>query len=506
VAKQRLVLFIHGWSVTHTNTYGGLPERLRSEAQRDSTLQLDIRHLYLGRFVSFHDEVRMADLARAFEEAVQRELGKELAKGTRFVAITHSTGGPVVRDWWDRYYVQKRKTNSCPMSHLIMLAPANFGSALAQLGKGRIGRLQAWVEDLKDSGTVEPGTGVLDWLELGSPEAWELNSRWFDYHPAIGAGKVFPFVLTGQSIDREFYDHLNTYTGEIGSDGVVRAAAANLNASYVRLVQAMPTTDGGKPLPAALRNAAAKRAPPTAFALLPGMAHSGDSMGILRSVRDTNRPHVTVTAILRCLRVQTDADYAQVCGEFAALTQKTEVDERLETEAVRLLPDRQYIHDPHSMVIARVQDDTGRLIGEFDLLLTGRNDSPDLLPENFLADRQRNKRHPGTLTFYLNYAAMVGTSEVKNNEGKVCRATWPGATALGFILRPAIVPTFVQHAVATLKATRERLNLFIRPHETTMVDIVLRRIVRRGAFELSADLKRKSFSDQEPGDAVDVES
>ena len=26
------VVFVHGWSVTHTNTYGGLPERLAAEA------------------------------------------------------------------------------------------------------------------------------------------------------------------------------------------------------------------------------------------------------------------------------------------------------------------------------------------------------------------------------------------------------------------------------------------------------------------------------------------
>ena len=48
------------------------------------------------------------------------------------------------------------------MSHLIMLAPANYGSALAQLGKQRLSRIKSWFEG------VEPGQGVLDWLELGS--------------------------------------------------------------------------------------------------------------------------------------------------------------------------------------------------------------------------------------------------------------------------------------------------------------------------------------------------
>ena len=31
--KRRVVVFVHGWSVTHTDTYGGLPERLAAEAE-----------------------------------------------------------------------------------------------------------------------------------------------------------------------------------------------------------------------------------------------------------------------------------------------------------------------------------------------------------------------------------------------------------------------------------------------------------------------------------------
>jgi hypothetical protein len=75
------------------------------------------------------------------------------------------------RELGQRFYAVS-KDRVCPMSHLIMLAPANFGSALAQLGKSRISRLKTWFEG------VEPGTGVLDWLELGSPEAWKLNRAW----------------------------------------------------------------------------------------------------------------------------------------------------------------------------------------------------------------------------------------------------------------------------------------------------------------------------------------
>ena len=260
------VVFVHGWSVTHTSTYGDFPERLRREARARAGLNLDIRNIWLGKYVSFHDEVRVADIAKAFEAAIRTELSDVLQRGVRFACITHSTGGPVIREWWDAHYVARGRPGACPMSHLVMLAPANFGSALGQLGKGRIGRLKSWF------GGVEPGTGVLDWLELGSPEAWRLNRRWMSYPDTTsGRGRVFPFVLTGQCVDHALYDHVNSYTGELGSDGVVRAAAANLNTTYVRLEQETPvrSTARGRPYQAPLKVAERGAARETAFAIVP---------------------------------------------------------------------------------------------------------------------------------------------------------------------------------------------------------------------------------------------
>lgn len=58
------LLMVHGWSVTSTDTYGGLPEALVKWAP--TGLALDITHIYLGRYISFVDEVRMDDLTQAF--------------------------------------------------------------------------------------------------------------------------------------------------------------------------------------------------------------------------------------------------------------------------------------------------------------------------------------------------------------------------------------------------------------------------------------------------------
>ena len=126
------LIFVHGWSVTHTDSYGSLPESLSASA-RQQNLQLDIDHIHLGKYVSFHDEVTLDDIAQALNQALS-ELPGNAAGIAPFSCITHSTGGPVVRHWVDRYY-GPRKLGELPLRHLVMLAPANHGSSLAIPGK-----------------------------------------------------------------------------------------------------------------------------------------------------------------------------------------------------------------------------------------------------------------------------------------------------------------------------------------------------------------------------------
>lgn len=235
--RQLTLVFVHGYSVTQLDTYGELALRLRNEGN-ERGVDIKIEDIFLGRYISFNDEVKLADVSRALETAIQQQILAD-NPSTRFICITHSTGGPVVRNWWYHYY--KNNSTLCPMSHLIMLAPANHGSALAQLGKSKLSRIKAWFDG------VEPGQGVLNWLELGSNEAWELNKDWIKSDSKqISPNGIFPFVVTGQDIDHQLYDHLNSYTGEMGSDGVVRVASANLNSRYIKLIQPVAAIIKGK--------------------------------------------------------------------------------------------------------------------------------------------------------------------------------------------------------------------------------------------------------------------
>ena len=508
MADDRIVVFVHGWSVRNTDTYGGLPAALKREASRAAELRIDVRHIWLGKYISFRDEVRVEDLARALQNALNQELGDELRAGRRFVCITHSTGGPVVRDRWNRFYIEPANAGACPMSHLIMLAPANFGSALAQLGKERIGRLKSWFEG------VEPGAGVLDWLELGSSEAWDLNTKWIaSRSPVERTPPVFPFVLTGQSIDRKLYDHLNTYTDEAGSDGVVRTAAANLNAGHVRLVQELPPPNlrGRSTLPRVelQMDGPLRRSPRTAFALIEGRAHSGKDKGIMGSVAANDPDHPTVATILRCLVVATPQEYFTLCDAFDTQNRAVREKERIEPAPRRLLlPDTPpFFHDTHSMVVARVRDDRGYVVNDFELTLLGGPEgraSADRLPRGFLVDRQKNRRDGGAITFYFCYDAMNGLQALTDARDRtiVVRRELPGVEALGFALGPRPDTGFVHYFPAFLAASRQVLSQFLRPDETNLIDVVLKRVVREGAFRLTRRLAEEDFTDEPPGAVI----
>ncbi len=503
-ADQFVVVFVHGWSVTNTNTYGGLPDRLR-DAARKANIDIVIKDIYLGKYISFHDEVRICDISKAFKIAVEEQLENITKNGGQFACITHSTGGPVIRDWWHRYYDQVDRSKRCPMSHLVMLAPANFGSALAQLGKGRLSRLKSWVEG------VEPGQGVLDWLELGSHEAWELNSDWINCDDSkIGARGVFPFVLTGEYIDRTLYDNLNSYTGELGSDGVVRVAAANLNSTYVKLVQEMPTKNQqGKYQAINLVSECIESAPKTVMRVISGKSHSGTKMGIMRSVKKSlndKKGQELIDAILGCLMVSTKPQYDKLCDQFYSETENVQRKEQVEVDTHIFRSDTYFIHDKYSMIIFRVHDDEGHPIKDFDITLTaGPESDPNHLPRGFFVDRQRNQRNSEVITYYFNHDMMKGTEAVRNGDNEIIRPASEGAKMLGFRIIARPDEGFVRYLPCEIKATQEILDKALHRNSTTLVEIILRRLVSKNVFRVEKkglQTKPKSFKDTKPNDII----
>ncbi len=470
-----IVIFVHGWSVQNTDTYGGLPRYLETPGLFPGS-DIQVGNIYLGRYISFDDAVTLDDIARAFNQAVTDELGAKLKSGERFACITHSTGGPVVRQWMDIYY--KDNLAKCPLSHLVMLAPANHGSVLAQLGKSRLSRIKFFFQG------AEPGQRVLDWLELGSDASWQLNESWLDYD--CSAAGVYPFVLTGQKIDRQLYDVLNSYTGEPGSDGVVRVAAANMNYGLLRLRQ-----DGEKLVVDKML-----RSSPVPLGILPGQSHSGEKLGIIRSVTMENAAsHPTAQWVLRCLQVNNRASYKSLGDELDKLSAKTQEDE--ETEKVRvLIGTRKYITSRYSMVIFKFVDDRGNSLSEYDLYLTaGPNYSEHELPEDFFVDRQRNQRNSGKLTYYLDFDVMEEGLKKPKMEGK-----------LGFRVkaRPEESETaLAYYGELDFRSSVATIDKMLKPNETVMIEITLQRRVDKAVFRMKNDLTPKPIDPKPLKELVD---
>ena len=465
-----LVVFVHGWSVTNTNTYGGLPAALAKNAPPD--LKITIAHLYLAKYVSFADEVTMDDIARGMQNAVTAEILPKL-KGGRFACITHSTGGPVVRKWIDVFF--RGNLKNCPLGHLIMLAPANHGSALAQLGKSRLARMKFFTAG------VQPGKGTLDWLELGSDQSWELNVQWMSYD-CVPAG-LYPFVLTGQTIDRSLYDNLNTYTGEAGSDGVVRVAAANMNYGLVRLVQ----KDGAFNLKKIDRTAK------TALGVLPGRSHSGKDIGILTSVRSNDKgTHPTLQWVLRCLTVSDADSYNTVATQLDALTSQTQESEKEETVTELFVFERTFITNRYCMFVFRITDDRDTELSDYDVVFTAGPDyNENHLPPGFFVDRQRNQINPGKLTYYIDYDLMTDWLNKPELEGK-----------FGFRITAQPTKGFAHYTAAEHQGTLSQLKQYFAPNQTLRVDGQHRRHVYEGVFRLTQKLKSEDFRKQEKGEEI----
>lgn len=466
-----LVVFVHGWSVTNTDTYGGLPSALVRNSRPG--LDITVQHLYLAKYISFSDEVTIDDIARGMQNAVATEVLPKLAKGERFACVTHSTGGPVVRTWVDLYF--RDKLGKCPMQHLVMLAPANHGSALAQLGKSRLARMKFFVEG------VQPGSGVLDWLELGSDQSWALNTAWLDYD-CVGGG-IYAFVLTGQTIDRSFYDNLNSYTGEAGSDGVVRVAAANMNYGMLRLRQ----TDDG------LELVKDGRTQKIGMGVLPGRSHSGTTIGIMGSVApDDDGSHPTVRWLERCLSVSSASAYSTVVKELDDLTEQTQEDERSVRKKAVFLLQRTFVTNRFCMFVFKIIDDRGNDLSDYDVIfLAGPEYDENHLAPGFFKDRQQNRRNPGKLTYYIDYDVMSEWLAKPEVEGK-----------FGFRIVARPKSGFAYYTVAEYRGTFAALRRYFEPNKTLMVEVQFVRHVLDGVFRLTQNLTPEDFKGQSPGSEI----
>ena len=218
----RQVLIVHGWS-DKSDSFHALARFLGAHG-------FEARTLWLGDYVSMEDDVRVQDVAIRMAEVIDQRIASGDLQ-SNFDMIVHSTGGLVARAWLTTRY--RGEAERCPVKRLVMLAPANYGSKLAAVGKSMLGRL---VKGFRHG--FHTGTSMLNDLELSSPFQWELAQRDVLVAPGgdaaryYGEDRVWPFVIVGT---RGYTGLLRQIANENGGDGTVRACAANLNARGVTI-------------------------------------------------------------------------------------------------------------------------------------------------------------------------------------------------------------------------------------------------------------------------------
>jgi hypothetical protein len=217
------ILIIHGWSDT-SKSFHPLADFL-------GTNGFVVTELWLGDYISLDDDVRVADVGKRMGQVVDDMLGKGTLTAP-FDVVVHSTGGLVAREWLTTHY--SGRASECPMKRLVMLAPANFGSKLAATGKSMLGRIVKGYNNW-----FQTGQAMLNDLELGSPYQWELAQRDLLVAPGTdpsarfyGKDLVWPFVIVGT---HPYTNLIRQIVNEDGSDGTVRACAANLNTQGITI-------------------------------------------------------------------------------------------------------------------------------------------------------------------------------------------------------------------------------------------------------------------------------
>ncbi len=438
------VILVHGYNVTSTRTYGVLPQRLKNAGHR-------IKDVYLGKYVTLDNDITLPDLTKAFQSALEDLYGSKL-RTTKFACITHSTGGLVVRGWITDYYRNRMK--QMPISHLIMLAPPNHGSRLSSLGKSRLSRLRSlW--------GAEPGLKILDALDLGSAYQWRINCSWIEDKPHETSG-FYPFVFTGQWIDKRIWDVIVPATYERGSDGVVRVSSANVN-----MKKFFADADGR------IKETSMQE---IGLFVVPKAAHA-DQMGIMAGVPEKG-DHPTLMGILKVLNIKSRAQYKALVKEFKISTEELQKTESY-CDGSKL--------DRYSQLVVRIMDSAGNALSDYAIELLDFERKSHRFPTGFLASSAKCMSSPHHYIFYLNYdqiSKVIG--------GRV-----------GLRVQTVTQSPLVFYEDFYFEGPASDVQNLLQPNQTTYLDLVMKRKLNKNVFRLTKNTSYQKIERQAGPDWIE---
>lgn len=423
---------------------------------------MEVRDLYLADYLSMRDEITLEDLGRAMWRALDNCEGLALSPQS-FNVVVHSTGGLVVREFLRQFCRGEdgqMRAGLSPVSNLLMLAPANFGSPLAKMGKSMVGRLfRGWKWD----GFFETGENILNALELASPigAALAKEDLFSEAFPVFDAAHTRVTVLTGSNA----YDgRMKRLVHENGSDGTVRVATANLNARYYKVDFAQPDA-------------------PRVVEVKPN--HRGIALAVL------NRNHASITrdvkthreawreVVLSSLRVKEDA-YQKHVARCADITRET----FLEGRNRRLKETQKRFHE-YMHVVFHVVDQYGNGLEDYFIeFYQEEGDDGETVMEKVHADILEkvkiNSLDPSYRSFYFDMTDLAEVLDARTGmevEMSVCVANI--SEEISYRNPPNV-------GTAGIRVFGQDRGPFFRPNETVFVELVIHRDPGERVFRIKA--------------------
>lgn len=433
--SPRPLVIIHGWSDT-SESFQHLAELIA--ARRGQPPQV----IALGDYISMSDHVTFDDIVAALDEAWGRT---GLPRSPRSVdAIVHSTGGLVIRDWMSRPSFAGKP----PISNLVMLAPANFGSPLAHKGRSFLGRVFKGFGN--DEGAFQTGTHILKGLELASPYSWNLalRDRFDTQNRIFGKGRVLCTVLVGNT----GYSGIRAMANEDGGDGTVRVSTANLNPV---LIDVDFSKDPFKPS----RNVT-EPAGKAAFAIVDGHDHA--SIVLPRGIAPSRsvRP---LQLIMEALEVD-DAGFEDWCDKLDRSNTRIMKDGETK-DATRV----------YQNTVVRVIDQDDNPVSDYILEFYADDDDRDIFARIFHKDALWGVHvygdDPSYRSLYVN-CDRVRTAIDK--PGEKARMSLTASPQVG-IDAPVGFKTFADNDIGSVQIGADELPLYFQPNRTVLMTVRIRR-------------------------------
>lgn len=437
------ILILHGYSDGATS-FTGLRDFFTANGYaRDQ--------VFLLNYASMDDDAQFADFADKLDEDYEKQFA-----GETIDIACHSTGALVARLWLDLHYQRQRAAGKArprsPVQHLLMFAPANFGSDLAEMGQSFLGKFRStfFNSNRQPGDFLESGKHVLQGLEPASPFQWDLSGR--DLHgegyfnPALGDDQVcYPFVFAAGSAYGGLQARIIPDRKKPGTDGTVRICGTSLNTRKCVVDFCDPEV-----APAWV---AERKFPNIAFAIFGGFNH-----GSIIEHNEAFRQGPGRWA-LQALTVSRRAQYAKFARECAAFTRRT------------------YDGDPYQQFFFNVRDDVGLPVRDYYIdfyaqLADGSVHQGLTLEFDraFEAEFYRHSAEPACRVLLLNLARL--REYFKKLQAAKARLVFDVA-ATSSIKEVRYLPGF---AVVFDGAAEADGTTFLYENTTTLVEIVLNRV------------------------------